>query len=237
MKKVLEIQNLKAGYGRISVLHGISIAVKEGSIAVLLGANGAGKTTTLRAISGLLKGEGNILLDGNEINGQSADRIARMGVAHAAEGRGTFTDLTVEENLRVGAFRRKDKAEIAVDLEKMYGLFPRLRERRGQKAGNLSGGEQQMLAVGRALMLRPRVMLLDEPSLGLAPVIINSLFETFSRVNQELGVSMLIVEQNANLALQIAHDAYVLESGSITLSGPASEIASLDGIRAAYLGV
>jgi branched-chain amino acid transport system ATP-binding protein len=237
MKKVLEIQNLKAGYGRISVLHGISIAVKEGSIAVLLGANGAGKTTTLRAISGLLKGEGNILLDGNEINGQSADRIARMGVAHAAEGRGTFTDLTVEENLRVGAFRRKDKAEIAVDLEKMYGLFPKLRERRAQKAGNLSGGEQQMLAVGRALMLRPRVMLLDEPSLGLAPVIINSLFETFSRVNQELGVSMLIVEQNANLALQIAHDAYVLESGSITLSGPASEIASLDGIRAAYLGV
>jgi len=237
MKKVLEIQNLKAGYGRISVLHGISIAVKEGSIAVLLGANGAGKTTTLRAISGLLKGEGNILLDGNEINGQSADRIARMGVAHAAEGRGTFTDLTVEENLRVGAFRRKDKAEIAVDLEKMYGLFPKLRERRAQKAGNLSGGEQQMLAVGRALMLRPRIMLLDEPSLGLAPVIINSLFETFSRVNQELGVSMLIVEQNANLALQIAHDAYVLESGSITLSGPASEIASLDGIRAAYLGV
>ena len=221
----------------ISVLHGISIVVKEGSIAVLLGANGAGKTTTLRAISGLLKSEGNILLDGNEINGQSADRIARMGVAHAAEGRGTFTDLTVEENLRVGAFRRKDKAEIAVDLEKMYGLFPKLRERRAQKAGNLSGGEQQMLAVGRALMLRPRVMLLDEPSLGLAPVIINSLFETFSRVNQELGVSMLIVEQNANLALQIAHDAYVLESGSITLSGPASEIASLDGIRAAYLGV
>jgi branched-chain amino acid transport system ATP-binding protein len=237
MKKVLEIQNLKAGYGRISVLHGISVSVKEGSIAVLLGANGAGKTTTLRAISGLLKSEGNILLDGNEINGQSADRIARMGVAHAAEGRGTFTDLTVEENLRVGAFRRKDKAEIAVDLEKMYGLFPKLRERRAQKAGNLSGGEQQMLAVGRALMLRPRVMLLDEPSLGLAPVIINSLFETFSRVNQELGVSMLIVEQNANLALQIAHDAYVLESGSITLNGPASEIASLDGIRAAYLGV
>ena len=158
MKKVLEIQNLKAGYGRISVLHGISIAVKEGSIAVLLGANGAGKTTTLRAISGLLKSEGNVLLDGDEINGQSADRIARMGVAHAAEGRGTFTDLTVEENLRVGAFRRKDKAEIAVDLEKMYGLFPRLRERRAQKAGSLSGGEQQMLAVGRALMLRPRVI-------------------------------------------------------------------------------
>lgn len=236
MKKVLEVQNLKAGYGRISVLHGISIAVKEGSIAVLLGANGAGKTTTLRAISGLIKSEGNVLLDGQDIRGQAADVIARMGVAHAAEGRGTFTDLTVEENLRVGAFRRKDKTEIADDLEKMYELFPRLRERRSQKAGSLSGGEQQMLAVGRALMLRPRIMLLDEPSLGLAPVIINNLFETFARVNQELGVSMLIVEQNANLALQIAHDAYVLESGSITLSGPASEIASMDGIRAAYLG-
>ena len=237
MKKVLDVQNLKAGYGRISVLHGISISVNEGSIAVLLGANGAGKTTTLRAISGLLKSEGNIFLDGQEIRGQSSDSIARMGVAHAAEGRGTFTDLTVEENLRIGAFRRSDTAEIVIDLEKMYGLFPKLRERRNQKAGNLSGGEQQMLAVGRALMLRPRVMLLDEPSLGLAPVIINNLFETFSRVNQELGVSMLIVEQNANLALQIAHDAYVLESGTITLSGPASEIASLDGIRAAYLGV
>ncbi len=236
MKNVLEIKTLKAGYGRISVLQGISISVKEGSIAVLLGANGAGKTTTLRAISGLLKCDGQILLDGQDINGQSADSIARMGIAHAAEGRGTFTDLTVEENLRVGAYRRKDRAEIALDLEKMYGLFPRLRERRAQKAGSLSGGEQQMLAVGRALMLRPRVMLLDEPSLGLAPVIINNLFETFSRVNQELGVSMLIVEQNANLALQIAHDAYVLESGAITLSGPASEIASLDGIRAAYLG-
>lgn len=236
MKNVLEIKTLKAGYGRISVLQGISISVKEGSIAVLLGANGAGKTTTLRAISGLLKGDGQILLDGQDINGQSADSIARMGIAHAAEGRGTFTDLTVEENLRIGAYRRKDKAEITLDLEKMYELFPRLRERRSQKAGSLSGGEQQMLAVGRALMLRPRVMLLDEPSLGLAPVIINSLFETFSRVNQELGVSMLIVEQNANLALQIAHDAYVLESGAITLNGPASEIASLDGIRAAYLG-
>lgn len=236
MKNVLEVNNLKAGYGRISVLQGISLAVKDGSIAVLLGANGAGKTTTLRAISGLLKSEGEILLDGQDINGKSADSIARMGVAHAAEGRGTFTDLTVEDNLRVGAFRRKDKAEISVDLEKMYDLFPRLRERRAQKAGSLSGGEQQMLAVGRALMLRPRVMLLDEPSLGLAPVIINTLFETFSHVNRELGVSMLIVEQNANLALQIAHDAYVLESGSITLSGPAKEIASLDGIRAAYLG-
>ena len=164
------------------------------------------------------------------------DRIARLGVAHAAEGRGTFTDLTVEENLRVGAFRRKDKAEIATDMEQMYALFPRLRERRTQKAGSLSGGEQQMLAVGRALMLRPRVLLLDEPSLGLAPVIMNDLFDTLGRVNKEMGTTMLIVEQNANLALQIADYAYVLESGAISLQGPAQEIASHDGIRAAYLG-
>ena len=157
-------------------------------------------------------------------------------MAHAAEGRGTFTDLTVEENLRVGAFRRTDKNEIATDIEQMYGLFPRLRERYQQKAGSLSGGEQQMLAVGRALMLRPRVLLLDEPSLGLAPVIINDLYDTLTRVNQELRTTMLIVEQNANLALQIADYAYVLESGVISLQGPAQEIAAHDGVRAAYLG-
>jgi branched-chain amino acid transport system ATP-binding protein len=165
-----------------------------------------------------------------------ADMIARAGVAHAAEGRGTFTDLTVEDNLRVGAFRRQDKKEIASDMERMYDLFPRLRERKHQKAGSLSGGEQQMLAVGRALMLRPRVLLLDEPSLGLAPVIINGLFATLSRVNKEFGTTMLIVEQNANLALEIANYAYVLESGKISLQGPAHEIAAHDGVRAAYLG-
>ncbi len=234
--KVLDVKNLEAGYGRIKVLHGISLSVEEGTISVLLGANGAGKTTTLRAISGLLKGQGNILLDGKEINGMRADVIARAGVAHAAEGRGTFTDLTVEDNLRVGAFRRQDKEEIELDMERMYDLFPRLLERRAQKAGSLSGGEQQMLAVGRALMLRPRVLLLDEPSLGLAPVIINGLFATLSRVNKEFGTTMLIVEQNANLALEIAHYAYVLESGKISLEGPAHEIAAHDGVRAAYLG-
>lgn len=234
--KVLDVKNLEAGYGRIKVLHGISLSVQEGTISVLLGANGAGKTTTLRAISGLLKSKGNIFLDGKEINGMRADVIARTGVAHAAEGRGTFTDLTVEDNLRVGAFRRQDKKEILSDMERMYELFPRLLERRNQKAGSLSGGEQQMLAVGRALMLRPRVLLLDEPSLGLAPVIINGLFATLSRVNKEFGTTMLIVEQNANLALEIANYAYVLESGKISLEGPAHEIAAHDGVRAAYLG-
>jgi len=234
--KVLDVKNLEAGYGRIKVLHGISLSVDEGAVSVLLGANGAGKTTTLRAISGLVKSKGNILLDGREMSGMRADLIARSGVAHAAEGRGTFTDLTVEENLRVGAFRRTDKKEIALDMEQMYELFPRLLERRHQKAGNLSGGEQQMLAVGRALMLRPRVLLLDEPSLGLAPVIVNGLFATLSRINKELGTTMLIVEQNANLALEIATYAYVLESGKISLEGPAQEIAAHDGVRAAYLG-
>lgn len=234
--KVLEISDLSAGYGRIPVLHGISLAVEEGSVAVLLGANGAGKTTTLRAISGMVKCSGSVKLDGQELRGNSPDQIARLGVAHGVEGRGTFVDLTVEENLKVGAFRRKDKEGIHADLEHIYTLFPRLRERHRQKAGSLSGGEQQMLAVGRALMLKPRVMLLDEPSLGLAPVIIDALFDALRRINREMGTAMLIVEQNANLALEIADQAYVLETGSITLSGPAAEIASQDSIRAAYLG-
>jgi branched-chain amino acid transport system ATP-binding protein len=235
--KVLEITDLNAGYGRIPVLHGISLSVEEGSIAVLLGANGAGKTTTLRAISGMVKFTGSIKLDGRELRGNSPDQIARLGVAHGVEGRGTFTDLTVEENLKVGAFRRKDKDGILADVEQIYELFPRLRERFRQKAGSLSGGEQQMLAVGRALMLKPRVMLLDEPSLGLAPVIIDSLFGALSRINQKLGTAMLIVEQNANLALNIADHAYVLETGSIVVSGPAAEVAAQDSVRAAYLGI
>ena len=234
--KVLEISDLSAGYGRIPVLHGISLAVEDRSVAVLLGANGAGKTTTLRAISGMVKFSGSVKLDGRELRGNSPDQIARLGIAHGVEGRGTFVDLTVEENLKVGAFRRKDKAGILADLEHIFTLFPRLRERHRQKAGSLSGGEQQMLAVGRALMLKPRVMLLDEPSLGLAPVISDSLFEALRRINRELGTAMLIVEQNANLALEIADKAYVLETGSIVLSGPAAEIASNDSIRAAYLG-
>lgn len=232
---VLEIKNLRAGYGRISVLHDISLVVGEGHVAVLLGANGAGKTTTLRAISGMVKYTGQVALDGKDLKGLSPDQIARRGVAHGMQGRGTFVDLTVEDNLMVGAFRRRDK-QISDDMEQMYSLFPRLKERRKQKAGSLSGGEQQMLAIGRALMLRPRVMILDEPSLGLAPVIIDALFEALMRVNQTLGTAMLIVEQNANLALEIAHEAYVLETGSMVLSGSARDVATNDGVRAAYLG-
>jgi branched-chain amino acid transport system ATP-binding protein len=233
---VLEIKGVSAGYGRVAVLQQISLSVAEKSVAVLLGANGAGKTTTLRAISGMIKYSGQILLDGKDLKGLAPDQVARLGVAHGLQGRGTFTDLTVEENLGVGAYRRRDKAEIASDIQEMYTLFPRLRERRKQKAGSLSGGEQQMLAVGRALMLKPRVMLLDEPSLGLAPVIIDDLYEALQRVNRSLGTAMLIVEQNASLALEIADDAYVLETGSMVLSGAARDIAENDGVRAAYLG-
>ncbi len=233
---VLELKDVSAGYGRIPVLHDVSLTVAEGSVAVLLGANGAGKTTTLRAISGMVRYRGRILLDGQDLRGLGPDQIARRGIAHGVEGRGTFTDLTVEDNLVVGAFRRRDKAQIAVDIEQVYTLFPRLRDRRKQKAGSLSGGEQQMLAVGRALMLKPRVMLLDEPSLGLAPVIIDDLYDALQRINRTTGTAMLIVEQNANLALEIAHDAYVLETGSMVLSGTAVDVAADDGIRAAYLG-
>jgi branched-chain amino acid transport system ATP-binding protein len=233
---VLEIRGVSAGYGRVTVLQQISLTVGEKSVAVLLGANGAGKTTTLRAISGMIKYSGQILLDGKDLKGLAPDQVARLGVAHGLQGRGTFTDLTVEDNLAVGAYRRRDKPEIASDIEKMYALFPPLRERRKQKAGSLSGGEQQMLAVGRALMLKPRVMLLDEPSLGLAPVIIDDLYEALHRVNQSLGTAMLIVEQNANLALEIADEAYVLETGSMVLSGAAHDVAKNDGVRAAYLG-
>jgi branched-chain amino acid transport system ATP-binding protein len=218
------------------VLHNVSLAVEEGHVAVLLGANGAGKTTTLRAISGMIKYTGQVLLDGEDLKGLSPDQIARRGIAHGVQGRGTFVDLTVEDNLMVGAFRRSDKVQIAEDIEQMYALFPRLRERRKQKAGSLSGGEQQMLAVGRALMLKPRVMVLDEPSLGLAPVIIDALYEALQRVNQTVGTAMLIVEQNANLALEIAHDAYVLETGSMVVSGTATQVAANDAVRAAYLG-
>lgn len=233
---VLEVTNVDAGYRLVSVLHKVSLLVKEKQVAVLLGANGAGKTTTLRAISGLVQAKGSIKLDNQELVGLSPDKIARLGVAHAAEGRGTFTDLTVQENLLVAAYRRNDRKQITRDLEEVYDLFPRLYERMVQKAGSMSGGEQQMLAIGRTLMMKPRLILLDEPSLGLAPVIIDILFDALQRINKEKEVSMLIVEQNANLALDIADYAYVLETGRIVLSGTAASVASHEKVRSAYLG-
>ena len=233
---VLEIRNLRAGYGRMQILHGIDLEVPVGGITVLLGANGAGKTTTLRSVCGMVKATGLISFDGNDLLGKKPDRIARRGLAHAAEGRGTFTDLTVGENLLAGAYRRKRDGDVAKDLEKMYNLWPRLRERRNQKASTLSGGEQQMLAVGRALMNAPKLLLLDEPSLGLAPTVVDELYDTLRTINNEMDISMLIVEQNAALALEIADQAYVLATGEIAVSGPASQVREDTSIQAAYLG-
>jgi branched-chain amino acid transport system ATP-binding protein len=201
-----------------------------------LGANGAGKTTVLRALCGMVRTGGDIRFDGKLINGWATEDIVRLGVAHVPEGRGTFVRLTVEENLQLGAMTRRDHAAIAADIERIYDHFPRLKERRTQQAGLLSGGEQQMLAVGRALMLRPRLMLLDEPSFGLAPLIVEELFGILREVNRETGVAMLIVEQNAALALEFAEYAYLLETGRIVMNGPAATIAADEGVRRAYLG-
>jgi branched-chain amino acid transport system ATP-binding protein len=201
-----------------------------------LGANGAGKTTALRALCGMVRTVGEIRFDGKQIGGWATEDIVRLGVAHVPEGRGTFVRLTVEENLQLGAMTRRDRAGIAADIERIYTQFPRLRERRTQQAGTLSGGEQQMLAVGRALMLRPRLLLLDEPSFGLAPMIVEELFEILRRINQETKVAMLIVEQNAALALELAEHAYLLETGRIVLDGPAAELAADEGVRRSYLG-
>ena len=231
----LAVSGLVASYGPVQVLHGIDFAVDEGQTVVILGANGAGKTTTLRALTGGTKNSGSIVFDGTDITTASTDAIVRMGVAHVPQGRGTFTDQTVDENLRLGAYIRRD-AEVASDIERMYDLFPRLRERREQPAGNLSGGEQQMLAIARAIMLRPRLLLLDEPSLGLAPIIVKELFRTLVELKETSGATVLLVEQNANLALEIADHAYVLEAGQIATSGPAAAIRADEGVRRAYLG-
>lgn len=233
---LLEVNNLVAGYGQVQVLHGISLSVNEGEVAVVLGANGAGKTTTLRALTGMIKTSGSIVLDGEELVGKKTDEIVRRRIAHVPQGRGTVAQFTVEENLEVGAFIRNDKAGVAADKQKMFEMFPRLAERRKQAAGSLSGGEQQMLAIARALMLDPRILLLDEPSLGLAPLIIKGVFETLEQINKEFRTTMLVVEQNANLALGIAQSAFVLETGEIVASGPAEEIKNDDSIRKAYLG-
>ena len=231
----LEVAGLKAAYGDIQVLHGIDFSVDEGQIAVILGANGAGKTTTLRALCAMVTTEGSIRLGGEELAGQRTADIVRRGVAHVPQGRGTFPDLSVEENLMAGAYVRSD-ADVRADMEQWFETFPVLGERRTQAAGSLSGGEQQMLAIARALMLRPSLLLLDEPSLGLAPMITRSLFEQLTAINAAAGTTMLVVEQNASLALGVADVAYVLEAGEVALSGPASELAADDNVRRAYLG-
>ncbi len=231
---LLEVRDLHAGYGPLEVLQGIDLEVNAGEIVVILGANGAGKTTTMRAISGMIPRRGAIKFGDRDITSQNAEAIVRLGMAHVPQGRGTFADLTVEDNLRVGAYVRKDDVES--DMQRWFGLFPRLEERRNQRAGSLSGGEQQMLAIARALMSRPQLLLCDEPSLGLAPLITQELFGVIRRLNEEEGLSVLLVEQNANLALKIAHRVYLLETGSVVASGSAEELSRNDSIRKAYLG-
>jgi branched-chain amino acid transport system ATP-binding protein len=233
---MLEVAGLDAFYGQNQALHGVGFAIEEGHIRTLLGANGAGKTTILRAICGMVRTRGDIVFDGKHVADWSTEDVVRLGIAHVPEGRGTFVRLTVEENLQLGAMTRHGRQEIAADIERIYVNFPRLKERRAQQAGTLSGGEQQMLAVGRALMLRPRLLLLDEPSFGLAPLIVEELFEILRRVNGETGVAMLIVEQNAALALELAEHAYLLETGRVVLDAPAAVIAADEAVRRSYLG-
>ena len=233
---LLEAKNLRAGYGRTQVLHGVDFAIEKGSITALLGANGAGKTTTLRAVCAMVKAQGEIRLDGARIDGRGTEDIVRLGVAHVPDGRGTFAHLSTEENLRLGAYTRRDKEAVRGDFERMYAYFPRLKERRHQQAGTLSGGEQQMLAVSRALMLRPKLLLLDEPSFGLAPLVVQELFGILRAINQKERVSMLLVEQNASMALELADRAYVIETGRIVLSGAAADIKRDDAVRRSYLG-
>ena len=236
MKALLEVADLFAGYSAENVLRGVSFSVERGGITAVLGANGAGKTTLLRAVSGLLRRRGSISFDGQPIERIATEDIARLGVAHVPDGRGTFLDLTTEENLRIGAYTRKDRRAVAQDLERMFAYFPRLKERRHQQAGTLSGGEQQMLAVSRALMLRPRLLLLDEPSFGLAPLVVQDIFRIMRGINTDEGVSVLLVEQNAALALELADRAYVLETGQVVISGTAAEVRSNESVRRAYLG-
>ena len=233
---MLEVERLDAFYGQQQALFGVGFAIDRGSVRTLLGANGAGKTTVLRALSGMVRTGGEIRFEGRSIAGWATEDIVRLGIAHVPEGRGTFLRVTVAENLQLGAMTRRDRAGIAADIDRIYGHFPRLKERRQQQAGTLSGGEQQMLAVGRALMLRPKLMLLDEPSFGLAPLVVEELFAILGEVNRELGVAMLIVEQNAALALDLAEHAYLLETGHIVMDAPAAVIGADESIRRAYLG-
>lgn len=237
MPEILKVQDVHAFYGHVHALKGISLSVEPGEIVTLIGANGAGKTTTLRAISGLLRPrQGDICIAGQSIKGIPAHRIVYMGVSHAPEGRKIFSTLTVNENLNMGAYSLGgDKARIEEHRERVFKLFPRLLERKNQLAGTLSGGEQQMLAIGRALMSDPKILLLDEPSLGLAPLLVRAIFDTIREINR-LGVSILLVEQNARAALRLAHKGYVLETGRIVLSGPAADLLADERVRKAYLG-
>ena len=233
---MLTIKDLHAYYGQVQALHGLDLALNEGSVTTLLGANGAGKTTTLRAICNMLRSTGNIAFEGKSLTGMSTENIVRLGIAHVPQGRGTFTNMTVEENLQLGAISRGDRQKIKDDIGRMYAHFPVLESRHSQQAGTLSGGEQQMLAVARALMLRPRLMLLDEPSFGLAPLIVRDLFGILGKINREDKVTILVVEQNAQLALELAEKAFVIETGRIVMSGSAKEIANNEDIRKSYLG-
>ena len=234
MAAILELRGVKAFYGQSEVVHGIDVTVEEGGMTVLLGANGAGKTTTLRAICGMVHSEGEITFAGERLHRRTTEQIASLGVAHVPEGRGTFIGLTVEENLRLGGYTRGKSSQAA--MQRMYGYFPILAERRRQQAGALSGGEQQMLAIARALMMAPRLLVLDEPSFGLAPRIVEDIFAIIERIRREQQVSVLMVEQNANLALELADQAYLIETGYIVTSGSAKALADDPQIRRSYLG-
>jgi branched-chain amino acid transport system ATP-binding protein len=234
--KLLEVKGLKAFYRQTQALYGVDFELEEGSITTILGANGAGKTTTLRSISRMVRTEGEIKFDGQDITGISTEKVAALGIAHVPEGRGTFVRQSVEENLQLGAYTRKSKNEVAEDIERVYTYFPRLMERRQQQAGTLSGGEQQMLAIGRALMLRPRLMLLDEPSFGLAPLIVQEIYEIMARIRDQEKASMLLVEQNANIALNLADHAYLLETGHVVMSGESEVLRNDENVRKVYLG-
>jgi branched-chain amino acid transport system ATP-binding protein len=233
---LLELEDVTARYGPVTALHGISLSVGEGEAVAVLGANGAGKTTTLRAISGTVRRGGGIAYEGKSIVRRSPEAVARAGIAHVPEGRGTLTDLTVRENLRLGAYTRRDRAAIKQDEERVLGYFPRLQERRDQRAGTLSGGEQQMLALARALMLRPRLLLLDEPSLGLAPLVVTEIFRIVSELNEREGLAVLVVEQNAALALEASARAYVLEVGKVVVQGDSAALQRDESVRRSYLG-
>lgn len=234
---MLTVENLHVSYGAIKALHGVSLKVPKGSIVTLIGANGAGKSTTLRALSGLVKTTaGSILYDGQDISKVPAHKIVGRGLCHVPEGRMIFSNLTVMENLKMGAYLQCDKRWVAAQTDYVYGLFPRLKERESQTAGTLSGGEQQMLAIGRALLGKPDFLMLDEPSLGIAPLLVKSIFERIVEINREQGLTILLVEQNANLALDVSSYAYVLETGKILLEGPSAQVKANPQVQAAYLG-